>query len=103
MRLSSDTLISTQHPRRFSGASLQVSVLILLALIPAVLSLAIPQPAGAEALFTPNSETGALRPLVEPPPTVTSIEPPSGTTAGGTSVTITGTGFVSHRQSHDRR
>ena len=30
-----------------------------------------------------------------PPPTVTSISPTSGTTAGGTSVTITGTGFAS--------
>jgi hypothetical protein len=33
--------------------------------------------------------------MAEPPPTVTSINPESGPTAGGTPVTITGSGFVS--------
>ena len=41
-----------------------------------------------------TSAAGAKYTYIEPP-TVTSIDPPSGTTAGGTSVTITGTGFVS--------
>ena len=93
MRLSSDTLISTQRPRRFSRASLRTSILVLLALVPAVLSPAIPQPAAAAALFTPNSESSVLTPSVEPTPTITSIEPSSGSTAGSTSVTIKGSGF----------
>src|SRR2546425_4234321 len=36
-----------------------------------------------------------LRPSLAPAPTVTGIAPTSGTTAGGTTVTITGTGFLS--------
>jgi hypothetical protein len=40
------------------------------------------------------ANTFAVRPAATPAPTVTSIDPASGTTAGGTSVTITGTDFV---------
>lgn len=45
---------------------------------------------------TPNgtSATGAGDRFTLGPPTVTGISPPSGTRAGGTSVTITGTGFA---------
>ena len=35
------------------------------------------------------------------PPTVTSISPKEGTTAGGTTVKIKGTGFPGGRESHD--
>ena len=45
------------------------------------------------AKFTKLSSTGG-----NPAPTVSSISPTSGTTAGGTSVTITGTGFLSGAQ-----
>ena len=44
----------------------------------------------------PNGQSGTLTDgfIYDPPPTVTSISPTSGTTSGGASVTITGTDFV---------
>ena len=48
-------------------------------------------PAGSGAVS--DSATLSIPPT-PPPPTVTAITPTSGSTAGGTSVTITGTGFV---------
>ena len=49
------------------------------------------QPLPAD-LITPLSTTTIAAP---PAPTVTAVSPSSGSTAGGTSITITGTGFVS--------
>ncbi|HKK92073.1 MAG TPA: IPT/TIG domain-containing protein, partial [Longimicrobiales bacterium] len=56
-------------------------------------------PAGVVDVVVTNPDTRAAT-LVDgytyaPPPTVTSITPSNGPTSGGTSVTITGTGFVS--------
>src|SRR5207245_2599382 len=76
MRLSSH-LLTSMHSRRRGTATFQAVVLVLLALVPAVLSLAIPRPAKAAG-----------------PPTVTKVEPNSGPVAGGTSVTITGTNLT---------
>jgi alpha-tubulin suppressor-like RCC1 family protein len=47
----------------------------------------------ALALTTPE-QTFTITVEPPPPPTVTAITPASGSTAGGTSVTITGTGFI---------
>ena len=76
MRSSSDTLISARS-RRSGTARFQALVLVLLAVVPAVLSLAIPRPAKAAG-----------------PPTVTEVKPSSGPLAAGTSVTITGTNLT---------
>lgn len=50
-------------------------------------------------VMNPDQQTATLRSgytysTAAPPPTVTAVSPNSGPTAGGTSVTITGTGFV---------
>jgi hypothetical protein len=45
--------------------------------------------------FTISGYTDGELVVYAAPPTVTSVSPPSGPTAGGTTVTITGTGFVS--------
>lgn len=57
--------------------------------------------AGAVAVAVQNPDTqsstlgGAYTYVAAPPPTITSVSPSSGTTGGGTSVTLTGTGFAS--------
>ena len=57
--------------------------------------------AGAVSVVVTNTDgksgtltTGYTYVVINPAPTVTSISPPSGTTAGGTAVSITGTGFL---------
>ncbi|MFI5287472.1 MAG: IPT/TIG domain-containing protein, partial [Candidatus Dormibacteria bacterium] len=46
-------------------------------------------------VVTPNGTTGSLTyTYVTPPPTLTNLSPPSGSTAGGNSVTLTGTNFT---------
>jgi hypothetical protein len=56
-------------------------------------------PAGAaEVTVSVNGQSSTLSPgftyVTTPPPTITSIAPLSGTTAGGTTVTVTGTNFA---------
>jgi hypothetical protein len=94
MRVSSDTLLSKPSRRR-GGVPFQISVLVLLALVPVVLLLAMPLRAEAatEAAFTLNSVAGVFTPMVEPA-TVTNVEPKVGPLAGGTKVTITGTNLT---------
>jgi hypothetical protein len=76
MPFSPDKLIYPRDPRRGSRATRGASV-ALLALVAAALLLAMPGRAGAVGVLT-----------------VTNVEPNGGPEAGGTFVTITGTGFV---------
>jgi len=103
MHLIYDTPSSTHELHRNGPASLRASLtasvkasaLALLLLVTAALSLAIFGPAQAGAEVMPSSEHlgGALvTPLVTP--TVLTIEPSSGPTAGGTAVKIKGTEFL---------
>ena len=58
------------------------------------------EPAGLRNVFvtTPGGTSAAVMAdwfyVAPPPPTVSAVSPPSGTSAGGTAVTITGTGFT---------
>jgi IPT/TIG domain-containing protein len=100
MRSSFYTITSRDRPRRGSRPSLRASILVTLALgvLPALVV-----PNGTEAAgagkatappaFGPASEAAVVKPFIEPALTITSVEPSSGSTAGGTSVTIKGTGF----------
>ena len=93
MHLISDTFSYTHDPNRSGRAPMKAVGVALIASL-AVL-LALPQLARAAGEVTPLREPlgGALvTPLTMP--TVLSIEPSSGTTAGDTDVTINGTEFV---------
>jgi len=89
MRLSSDTQIPRQHPRRFGRAGLWVSALTLVTLVCAVFSVAAPQTALAEGaeLLTPGAEAGgAFTPLTDP-----LVEPRPASAITQTTATLNGT------------
>ena len=54
-----------------------------------------PEPGQVEVIVTnPDGQESKSDFTYNPPPTVTNISPPSGKLAGGTEITITGTGFI---------
>jgi IPT/TIG domain-containing protein len=102
MRSSFNKITSRGGPRRGGCPCLRASLLGVLALLLTVLPLALPggavaagaaKPTSGPPAFTPASEAGVLSPFAEPAPTITFVKPASGSTAGGTSVTIEGTRF----------